>query len=55
VVHEIETRVESGVNLREIPASLFDELLSMYDRASELYDGLMRPHQQLQKRCAKRR
>jgi chemosensory pili system protein ChpA (sensor histidine kinase/response regulator) len=46
VVHEIETRVESGVNLREIPASLFDELLSMYDRASELYDALMRPHQQ---------
>ena len=46
VVHEIETRVETGVSLREIPPSLFDELLSMYDRASELYDGLMRPHQQ---------
>jgi chemosensory pili system protein ChpA (sensor histidine kinase/response regulator) len=46
VVHEIETRVESGVSLREIPPALFDELLSMYDRASELYDGLMRPNQQ---------
>jgi chemotaxis protein histidine kinase CheA/ActR/RegA family two-component response regulator len=45
VVHDMETRVESGVNLREIPPSLFDELLSMYDRASELYDGLMRPDQ----------
>ena len=45
VVHEIETRVESGVNLRDIPPSLFDELLAMYDRASELYDALMRPSQ----------
>jgi chemosensory pili system protein ChpA (sensor histidine kinase/response regulator) len=45
VVHEIETRVESGVNLHEIPPSLFDDLLAMYDRASELYDALMRPAQ----------
>ena len=45
VVHEIETRVELGVNLHEIPPSLFDELLGMYDRASELYDALMRPTQ----------
>jgi chemosensory pili system protein ChpA (sensor histidine kinase/response regulator) len=43
VVHEMETRVESGLTLREIPPGTFEELLAMHDRATELYDGLMRP------------
>ncbi|MGH8699192.1 MAG: Hpt domain-containing protein, partial [Burkholderiales bacterium] len=44
LTHHMETRVESALTLKHLPATLFDELEVSYDRMGLLYDRLLNPH-----------
>jgi chemosensory pili system protein ChpA (sensor histidine kinase/response regulator) len=43
LTHHMETRVENALELKELPATLFEELEGSYDRMGFLYDGLVNP------------
>jgi len=43
LTHHMETRVESALTLKHLPATLFDELEVSYDRLGLLYDRLLNP------------
>jgi chemosensory pili system protein ChpA (sensor histidine kinase/response regulator) len=43
LTHHMETRVENALELKELPATLFDELEVSYDRMGFLYDRLVNP------------
>ena len=43
LTHHMETRVESALTLKHLPATLFDELETSYDRLGLLYDRLLNP------------
>ncbi len=43
LIHEMETRVESGATLSQIPQGFFDELLSAHDHGLELLNLLAHP------------
>jgi chemosensory pili system protein ChpA (sensor histidine kinase/response regulator) len=48
LVHNMETRVEWTVNLRDIPPGAFEDLIAAHDRALELYDALVHPKPEVQ-------
>ncbi len=43
LTHHMETRVENALGLKNLPATLFDELDVSYDRMGLLYDRLLNP------------
>jgi chemosensory pili system protein ChpA (sensor histidine kinase/response regulator) len=43
LTHHMETRVENALALKSLPATLFDELETSYDRMGLLYDRLLNP------------
>jgi chemosensory pili system protein ChpA (sensor histidine kinase/response regulator) len=43
LTHHMETRVESALAVKELPANLFEELEVSYDRMGFLYDRLVNP------------
>jgi chemosensory pili system protein ChpA (sensor histidine kinase/response regulator) len=43
LTHAMETRVENAMALRNLPATLFDELENAYDRLGALYEALQNP------------
>jgi chemosensory pili system protein ChpA (sensor histidine kinase/response regulator) len=43
LTHHMETRVENALTLKELPATLFEELEVSYDRMGFLYDRLVNP------------
>jgi chemosensory pili system protein ChpA (sensor histidine kinase/response regulator) len=44
LTHHMETRVENALALKELPATLFEELEVSYDRMGFLYDRLVNPN-----------
>jgi chemosensory pili system protein ChpA (sensor histidine kinase/response regulator) len=44
LTHHMETRVESALATKELPAAFFEELEVSYDRMGFLYDRLVNPH-----------
>jgi chemosensory pili system protein ChpA (sensor histidine kinase/response regulator) len=44
LTHHMETRVENALALKTLPATLFEELETSYDRMGLLYDRLQNPH-----------
>jgi chemosensory pili system protein ChpA (sensor histidine kinase/response regulator) len=43
LVHDMETRIESAMQLAAVPNVIVDDLHGQYDRAMHLYEALLRP------------
>jgi chemosensory pili system protein ChpA (sensor histidine kinase/response regulator) len=45
LVHDMETRIESAMQLASVPGVIVDDLHGQYDRAMQLYEALQRPQE----------